>query len=79
VTYLGERRHFYDTLLEIDGNNQIVRMLPTIQIHLLRRQFMPSRTRQERDPVKSERIMKQRNRRILRAVGTLPRGPFSPQ
>jgi DNA-binding GntR family transcriptional regulator len=39
VSYLDERRHFYDTVIEIGGNEQIARILPTMQIHLLRMQF----------------------------------------
>lgn len=39
VSYLDERRHFYDTVIEVGGNEQIARVLPTMQIHLLRMQF----------------------------------------
>lgn len=35
------RRHFYDVLAEIAGNRQLARMLPTMQIHLLRLQTQP--------------------------------------
>lgn len=39
VSYLDERRNFYDTVIEIGGNEQVARILPTMQIHLLRMQF----------------------------------------
>jgi len=39
VSYLDERRHFYDAVIEVGGNEQIARILPTMQIHLLRAQF----------------------------------------
>jgi len=39
VSYLVERRHFYDTVIEIGGNDQIARVLPTMQIHIMRMQF----------------------------------------
>ena len=49
VSYLDERRHFYDTVIEIGGNEQIARILPTMQIHLLRRSSgatgLPRRTK----------------------------------
>lgn len=39
ASYLDERRHFYDTVMEVGGNEQIAKVLPTMQIHLLRMQF----------------------------------------
>ena len=39
--YIEKRRHFYDTLVEIGGNEQLKRILPTMQIHLLRLQVQP--------------------------------------
>lgn len=38
---LAKRRHFYDTLALIGGNRQLNRIMPTIQIHLLRLQIQP--------------------------------------
>lgn len=37
--FLGERRQFYDTLYEIGGNRELQRMIPRMQISLLRLQF----------------------------------------
>ncbi|MCY4566345.1 MAG: GntR family transcriptional regulator [Gammaproteobacteria bacterium] len=37
--FLGERRRFYDTLYEIGGNRELQRMIPRMQISLLRLQF----------------------------------------
>lgn len=39
--YIDMRRHFYDTLTEIGGNEQLKRIMPTMQIHLLRLQVQP--------------------------------------
>jgi DNA-binding GntR family transcriptional regulator len=47
VSYLDERRHFYDTVIEIGGNEQVARILPTMQIHLLRMQFRSFWTAEE--------------------------------
>ena len=49
VSYLDERRHFYDTVIEIGGNEQIARILPTMQIHLLRAQFRSYWTSEENE------------------------------
>jgi DNA-binding GntR family transcriptional regulator len=49
VSYLDERRHFYDTVIEIGGNEQIARILPTMQIHLLRAQFRSYWTAEENE------------------------------
>jgi DNA-binding GntR family transcriptional regulator len=46
--YIEKRRHFYDTLVEIGGNEQLGRIMPTMQIHLLRLQVQPYLTRQGR-------------------------------
>ena len=37
--FLGERRRFYDTLYEIGENRELQRMIPRMQISLLRLQF----------------------------------------
>lgn len=41
VDSFGNRSHFYDVLAEIGGNRQLARMMPTMQIHLLRLQIQP--------------------------------------
>ena len=41
VDSMDNRTHFYDVLAEIGGNRQLARMLPTMQIHLLRLQIQP--------------------------------------
>jgi DNA-binding GntR family transcriptional regulator len=51
VSYLDERRHFYDIVIEIGGNEQIARILPTMQIHLLRLQFRSYWTPEENECV----------------------------
>jgi DNA-binding GntR family transcriptional regulator len=38
---IGKRRHFYDTLAIIGGNRQLNRIMPTMQIHVLRLQIQP--------------------------------------
>jgi DNA-binding GntR family transcriptional regulator len=35
---LGQRRHFYDALIEIGGNTQLPSLLPSVRVHLLRLQ-----------------------------------------
>ena len=37
--FLGERRRFYDMLYDIGGNQELQRMIPRMQISLLRLQF----------------------------------------
>jgi len=49
VSYLVERRHFYDTVIEIGGNEQIAKVLPTMQIHILRMQFRSYWTAKENE------------------------------
>jgi DNA-binding GntR family transcriptional regulator len=39
AAFLDERRSFYDTMIDIGGNGQLARILPLMQIHLLRMQF----------------------------------------
>jgi DNA-binding GntR family transcriptional regulator len=39
--FIEKRRHFYDTLMEVGENHQLHRILPTMQIHLLRLQTEP--------------------------------------
>jgi DNA-binding GntR family transcriptional regulator len=49
AAFLEERRRFYDTLIEIGGNHQLRRILPLMQIHLLRMQFQSYATPHDRD------------------------------
>lgn len=39
VAFLNARRSFYDTIVDIGGNHELKRILPLMQIHLLRMQF----------------------------------------
>lgn len=39
IAFMDQRRRFYDTLIEIGGNLELKRIMPLIQIHLLRLQF----------------------------------------
>jgi len=48
AAFLDERRSFYDTILEIGGNHELQRMLPLMQIHLLRMQFQAHITPRDR-------------------------------
>jgi len=47
--FLDERRRFYDTIIQIGGNLELKRMLPLIQIHLLRMQFQAYITPRDRE------------------------------
>lgn len=49
AAFLEERRRFYDTLIEIGGNRQLRRILPVMQIHLLRMQFHSYTTLRDRE------------------------------
>jgi len=46
--YIEKRRQFYDTLVDIGDNEQLKRIMPTIQIHLLRLQVQPYLTGKSR-------------------------------
>ncbi|MGH6796804.1 MAG: GntR family transcriptional regulator, partial [Roseiarcus sp.] len=46
---LDERRRFYDTIIQIGGNLELKRMLPLMQIHLLRMQFQAYITPRDRE------------------------------
>ncbi len=48
AAFLDERRSFYDTILQIGGNHELQRMLPLMQIHLLRMQFQAYITPRDR-------------------------------
>jgi DNA-binding GntR family transcriptional regulator len=47
--FLDERRRFYDTIIQIGGNLELKRMLPLMQIHLLRMQFQAHITPRDRE------------------------------
>ena len=47
--FLDERRSFYDTIVEIGGNHELKRILPLMQIHLLRMQFQSYITPRDRE------------------------------
>lgn len=49
AAFLDERRSFYDTILRIGGNHELQRMLPLMQIHLLRMQFQAYITPRDRE------------------------------
>jgi DNA-binding GntR family transcriptional regulator len=49
AAFLDERRRFYDTIIQIGGNLELRRMLPLMQIHLLRMQFQAYITPRDRD------------------------------
>jgi DNA-binding GntR family transcriptional regulator len=47
--FLEERRRFYDTIIQMGGNLVLKRMLPLMQIHLLRMQFQAYITQRDRE------------------------------
>ena len=49
AAFLDERRQFYDTIIQIGGNLELKRMLPLMQIHLLRMQFQAYITPRDRE------------------------------
>jgi DNA-binding GntR family transcriptional regulator len=49
AAFLDERRSFYDAILQIGGNVELKRMLPLMQIHLLRMQFQAYITPRDRE------------------------------
>ncbi len=49
AAFLDERRSFYDTMVEIGGNYELRRILPLMQIHLLRMQFQSYITPRDRE------------------------------
>jgi DNA-binding GntR family transcriptional regulator len=49
AAFLDERRKFYDTILQIGANHELKRMLPLMQIHLLRMQFQAYITPRDRE------------------------------
>jgi DNA-binding GntR family transcriptional regulator len=49
IAFLDERRSFYDTMIAIGDNNQLARIMPLMQIHLLRMQFQSYITKRDRE------------------------------
>jgi DNA-binding GntR family transcriptional regulator len=49
AAFLDERRSFYDTIIQIGGNHELKRMLPLMQIHILRMQFLAYITPRDRE------------------------------
>jgi DNA-binding GntR family transcriptional regulator len=49
AAFLDERRSFYDTIVQIGGNHELKRILPLMQIHLLRMQFQSYITPRDRE------------------------------
>jgi DNA-binding GntR family transcriptional regulator len=48
AAFLDERRSFYDTIIQIGGNHELQRIMPLMQIHLLRMQFQSYITPRDR-------------------------------
>lgn len=48
LQYFAARRHFYDTIIAIGGNRELARLMPQMQINLLRLQFQPYITERQR-------------------------------
>jgi DNA-binding GntR family transcriptional regulator len=49
AAFLDERRSFYDTIVQVGGNQELMRILPLMQIHLLRMQFQSYITPRDRE------------------------------
>jgi len=49
AAFLDARRFYYDAILRIGGNLELMRMLPLMQIHLLRMQFQAYITPRDRE------------------------------
>jgi DNA-binding GntR family transcriptional regulator len=49
IAFLDQRRSFYDSLIRIGGNRELERVMPLMQIHLLRLQFQSYVTPQQRE------------------------------
>ncbi|MCU0789571.1 MAG: GntR family transcriptional regulator [Nitratireductor sp.] len=49
IAFLDQRRDFYDTLIRMGGNGELGRLMPLMQIHLLRLQFQSYVTREQRE------------------------------
>jgi DNA-binding GntR family transcriptional regulator len=49
IAFLDQRRDFYDSLIRIGGSRELARLMPLMQIHLLRLQFQSYVTNQQRE------------------------------
>ncbi len=49
AAFLDERRSFYDTIIQLGGNFELKRIMPLMQIHLLRMQFQSYITPRDRE------------------------------
>ncbi len=49
IAFLDQRRAFYDSLIRIGGNRELERLMPLMQIHLLRLQFQSYVTHRQRE------------------------------
>ena len=47
LSYIERRRNFYETLVQIGGNRQLARIMPSVEIHIIRAQFLPFLTDKE--------------------------------
>lgn len=47
-SYIEQRRHFYEALTEIGGNKQLGRLMPSVEINIIRAQFLSFMTVEER-------------------------------
>lgn len=48
IAFIEKRRHFYDTLMTIGGNQQLHAVMPIMRIHLLRLQAQPYLSAEDR-------------------------------
>jgi DNA-binding GntR family transcriptional regulator len=49
IAFLAQRRAFYDALIRIGGNRELGRIMPLMQVHLLRMQFQSYVTSHQRE------------------------------
>lgn len=47
LSYIERRRNFYESLVQIGGNRQLARVMPSVEIHIIRAQFLPFMTDKE--------------------------------
>lgn len=70
VSFIEARRKFYDVLFKVSGNEELRRIIPLMQIHLLRLQFqtlMPARDRRKQFDEYRAVIAAIRNGQFVRA------------
>ncbi len=49
LTYIEQRRNFYDALIKISSNSQLAKITPTVEIHIIRAQTLPFLTEKDRN------------------------------